>query len=331
MTWLHQIDPVALDIGRWIPFLPVRIHWYGLMYLCAFLAFWLLGTRRADQARFGWTRQQVSDVLFYGVLGVVLGGRLGYLLFYDFAAVIDDPHRIYQIWKGGMSYHGGLAGLAIAIWLFCRNTGKSFLSAADLIVPCAAIGLFFGRIGNFIGGELWGRLTTAPLGMLFPTAPELVGFQLDWIRTQAPQWSHLSLDAVARDQPGLYADSARALQEAAQSGALDAFARHPSQLYQALLEGLLLFIMVWVFSSKVRPVMSITGLYFIGYGVFRFIAEFFRQPDSHLGTVAFDWMTMGQLLSMPLIVLGMVMMILAYRLNLPATRSSRTTSETDNA
>lgn len=331
MTWLHQIDPVALDIGRWIPFLPVRVHWYGLMYLCAFVAFWMLGTRRARQDRFGWTAQQVSDVLFYGVLGVVLGGRLGYLLFYDLAAVVDDPHRIYQIWKGGMSYHGGLIGLGVAIWLFCRKTHKSTLAAADFIVPCAAIGLFFGRIGNFIGGELFGRLTTAPVGMLFPQAPELIDYQLDWIRTQAPQWSGLSLSQVASEQPGLYADSVSALEEAARSGALDAFARHPSQLYQALMEGLLLFIIVWVFSSKPRPVMSVTGLYFLGYGVFRFIAEFFRQPDSHIGTVAFDWLTMGQMLSLPLMVLGGIMIVLAYRLKLPTTPTAPPSKENRHA
>ncbi len=312
MTYLHLVDPVALDLSKLASFLP-KIHWYGLMYLASFMVFWMLANYRAKQARFDWTREQVSDYLFFGVIGVVLGGRLGYLLFYDFANVLDDPHRIYQIWKGGMSYHGGLIGVTLALWYFTRKTGKSFWQSADFIVPCAAIGLFFGRLGNLIGGELWGRLTQSPLGILFPKAPELEQFQYESIASLAPEIANRSLDWVQLNRPDIFEQSIAMMQTAADSGALAAFARHPSQLYQALLEGLLLWLVVWLFSGRQRPVMSVTGLYFAGYGVCRFIVEFFRQPDSHIGTLAFDWLTMGQLLSIPLIMLGVGMIIVAYR------------------
>ena len=312
MTYLHLVDPVALDLSTIADFLP-RIHWYGLMYLASFMVFWLLANHRARQSRYDWTREQISDYLFFGVIGVVLGGRLGYLIFYDFANVIDDPHRIYQIWKGGMSYHGGLFGVTVALWYFVRKTGKSFWQAADFIVPCAAIGLFFGRLGNFIGGELWGRLTQSPFGVLFPKAPELVQFQEDTITRLAPELAQRSVEWVQVTHPDIFNKSIELMQTAADSGALSAFARHPSQLYQALLEGLLLFLVVWLYSARSRPVMSVTGLYFAGYGVCRFIVEFFRQPDAHLGAVAFDWLTMGQLLSLPLILLGTGMIIVAYK------------------
>ncbi len=276
MPFLVDFDPVLLSLG------PVKIHWYGVMYLLGFVTFLLLANYRARKPGSGWTEAEVSDMLFYGVLGVVLGGRIGYLIFYDFAEVLKDPHRIYQIWKGGMSFHGGLIGVGLAFAWFVRKTGKPYHQVADFLIPMIAPGLFFGRIGNFIGGELWGRPSDVSWAMIFPDSLE---------------FSYTALQ----------------LQEQYLSGSLNHLARHPSQLYEALLEGLLLFIIVWVFSRKARPPMAVTGVFLAGYGTFRSIVEWFREPDRDIGFIAGDWLTMGQVLSWPLIITGVGMLIYAYR------------------
>lgn len=286
LPYYVDFDPVAFSLG------PIQVHWYGIMYLLGFLGFWLLGSYRARQPRYpGWTSEQVSDLLFYGAIGVILGGRLGYVLFYDLANVFDDPLRVLRIWQGGMSFHGGLLGVIAAVAWFARRTGKRFFEVGDFVVPMAPLGLLFGRIGNFIGGELWGRTTDAPVGMIFPKS-------VDFYNWDSPQLYQLYL-----------------------SGALNDQARHPSQLYEAGLEGLVMFAILWWYSSKSRPRMAISGLFLILYGVFRSMVEFFRQPDEHLEFIALGWLTMGQLLSVPMIIAGLIMMVLAYRRR-PQTEAS---------
>jgi len=250
-----QIDPVALSLG------PLKVHWYGIMYLVGFVSAWWLGTRRAN-ARPDWNAEQISDLIFYAAMGLILGGRLGYILFYDLDSYIAEPLNILKIWQGGMSFHGGLLGVITAMFLYGRRIGKSFFQVADFVAPLVPIGLGAGRIGNFINAELWGRVTDVPWAMVFPYAGPLP--------------------------------------------------RHPSQLYEALLEGLLLFIILWLFSRKSRPVMAVSGMFMTFYGIFRFFVEFYRTPDNQLGFLAFDWLTMGQLLSFPMIIVGMVLIALAY-------------------
>ncbi len=250
-----QIDPVALSLG------PLSIHWYGLMYLLAFAFVWLLGRFRANRS--DWQANQLDDLLFYGAIGVIIGGRLGYALFYDLPASLANPFSLLKIWQGGMSFHGGLLGVLVAFWYFGRKTGKRFFEVSDFIAPLVPIGLMLGRIGNFINGELWGRVSDVPWAMVFPGAGPLP--------------------------------------------------RHPSQLYQAALEGLLLFIILWFYSAKSRPRAAVSGLFLLGYGVFRFIVEFVRVPDPQYGYLAFGWLTMGQVLCLPMILGGIAMMIWAYR------------------
>lgn len=252
-----QIDPVALDLTR--IGLPVQIHWYGLTYLVAFGLFLFLAARRVHLpwfARAGWTRRDIEDLLFFGVVGVVLGGRLGYVLFYKPGYYASHPLEVFAVWKGGMSFHGGLLGVAIAMALFARLRQRSFLQVADLIAPCVPTGLASGRVGNFINGELWGRAAdpSLPWAMVFP-----------------------------------------------QSG-LD-IPRHPSQVYQFLLEGLLLFVLLWFYAKKPRGTGQVSGAFLFGYGVFRFIAEYFREPDNFLGLLALN-MSMGQWLCVPMILAG---------------------------
>lgn len=257
MLTYPDIDPVAISLG------PLKIHWYGLMYLIGFSAAWWLGTRRAARPDSPMTAAQVSDLIFYGALGVIIGGRLGYILFYDLANYIEHPLNMLKVWQGGMAFHGGLIGVIVAMILFARKIQQPFFAIADFLAPLTAIGFCAVRIGNFINGELWGKVSDAPWAMVFPTGGPL--------------------------------------------------ARHPSQLYQAFMEGLLLFIILWWFSNKPRPRMAVSGLFLLGYGSFRFIAEFFRQPDAHIGYLAFDWFTQGQLLSTPMILGGAFMLFWAYR------------------
>ena len=254
-----NFDPVAFSLG------PLKVRWYGLMYLCGFVAGWGLGRYRAARPGSGWTGQQVDDLIFYAALGVILGGRGGYILFYHFGAFLADPLLLLKIWEGGMSFHGGLLGVLLAMALYARKLGKGFFEVTDFIAPLVPPGLFFGRIGNFINGELWGRVSDVPWAMVFHTLG-------------------------AGNQP-----------------------RHPSPLYEAALEGVALFVILWLYSAKPRPTMAVSGLFLLCYGGFRFVVEFFRQPDAHLGFVAFDWLSMGQLLSLPMLIAGTAFLAWAYR------------------
>lgn len=240
------IDPVAISLG------PLQIHWYGLMYLVGFVAAWWLGTRRAG--RLGLSRDAVGDLIFYAAIGVVLGGRLGYALFYGVEQWLDDPFWVLRVWDGGMSFHGGLIGVALAAAWFARQQGLSFMTLADFVAPLAPIGLGAGRIGNFINHELPGKVTDLAWGMPFPGMGP------------AP--------------------------------------RHPSALYEALLEGLVLFVLLWWVSSRPQRRGKVAGLFLIGYGSFRFAVEFVRLPDPHIGYLFGGFFTMGMLLSLPMVVLG---------------------------
>lgn len=267
------IDPVAFSIG------PLSVHWYGIMYLLAFVLFWVGGRYLAEKRPwFGWQPKEVGDFLFYGMLGVILGGRLGYVLFYGFESLLDDPLFLLRINEGGMSFHGGLLGVIVAMWWFGRRTGRTFWGVADFVAPLVPIGLGLGRIGNFIGGELWGRISDAPWAMIFANAIQSGGWQSE------------------------------ALRESWALGELDQFARHPSQLYQAGMEGVLLGLLLHWFSARERKPAAISGLFLIGYGLFRLVAEYFREPDAHIGFLAGEWLTMGMLLSLPMIVAGVVLM-----------------------
>lgn len=281
--FLVQFDPIALSLG------PLDIHWYGVMYLLAFGAFWLIASRLAVTRPWaGWRPDDVSDFMFYGMLGVILGGRLGYVLFYSLGNVLEDPLFLLRIWDGGMSFHGGLLGLIAATAWFARKTGRSFFQVTDFVSTVGPLGLAFGRLGNFIGGELWGRVSDVPWAMVFPAS--------------------LPAGAVPA---GMDLDSAW------RAGLLDAFARHPSQLYHAALEGLALFVLLMIFAARPRPLGAVSGLFLLGYGVFRFVVEFFREPDAHLGYLAGEWLTMGMLLSLPMVVIGAGIMAWAYRRNTP--------------
>ncbi len=257
MLTYPNFDPVAFHLG------PLPVHWYGLMYLIGFLGGWGLLTLRLRTSPRGFNAEQLSDLLFYAALGIIVGGRLGYMLFYNFDNMIYHPWRIFVIWEGGMSFHGGLIGVIIAMWLFARKIDKPLGEVFDFIAPVVPIGLGAGRIGNFINGELWGRVTDVPWAMIFPGGG---------------------------DMP-----------------------RHPSQLYEFFLEGVVMFTVLWIFSSKERPRWAVAGLFSMLYGVFRFSVEFFREPDPQIGYVAFGWMTKGQLLSIPMIILGGILLLWAYR------------------
>ena len=270
MLTYPEFNPVAIALG------PLKVHWYGLMYLIGFAGGWWLGRIRARQPNSGWTPQQVDDLLFFVVLGVVLGGRLGYVLFYSFPALLENPLTLFRIWEGGMSFHGGLLGVLLAMWAYGRRRGRGFFQLTDFIAPLVTIGLGAGRIGNFINGELWGRVTDLPWGM---------SLSCRWY----PQYCE-GLSGMGMSPPV-----------------------HPSQLYEALLEGLVLFLILWIYSSKPRPTMAVSGLFLICYGVFRFGIEFVRVPDAHLGYLMLGWVTMGQILTLPMIIAGAILFWLAHR------------------
>lgn len=280
MIFLHQIDPVAVSLG------PLRVHWYGLMYLLGFLVAWWLGRRRIRAGRLpGVDDDGFGDLLFYGLIGVIVGGRLGSVLFYDLGTYLEHPLQVFKVWEGGMSFHGGLVGVLVASWLWSRRQRQHFFDTMDFVAPLVPPGLGFGRIGNYIGGELWGKYTEGGWGVVFPSGlPE----------------PYRSMDPAA-------------LKAQFDTGALDAFARHPSQLYQALLEGLALFGVLWWFSAKPRPRYAVSGLFALLYGGFRFLVEFVRVPDAQLGYLAFGWLTMGQVLSLPLILLGLFLLWRSHR------------------
>ena len=243
-----QFDPVIVAVG------PLAVRWYGMMYLVAFVGGWWLGRHRARRDAWrGWRVETVDDVLFYMVLGIIAGGRLGYVLFYKPGYYLAHPIEIFAVWQGGMSFHGGFLGVLVAMVLFARRTGKPWLGVMDFVAPLVPSGLAAGRLGNFINAELWGRPTDLPWAMVFPF--------------------------------------------------VDRVPRHPSQLYQFALEGVALFAIVWWFSAKPRPAGTVSGVFLAGYGLFRFIAEFARQPDDFLGFLALG-LTMGQWLSLPMIVAG---------------------------
>ena len=255
LTYPH-FNPIALQFG------PIKIHWYGIMYLIGFAAAWVLGVWRSKKPHSPLTATQVGDVIFYGALGVILGGRIGYMLFYNLTNFIHQPWIIVEIWDGGMSFHGGLIGVAIVMWLYARKNKLTLFALTDFIAPMVPIGLGAGRIGNFINGELWGRVTSSSIGMIFPGAGPLP--------------------------------------------------RYPSQLIEFFLEGVVLFAILWCVSIKPRPKMLMSALFLIFYGLFRVGAEFFRQPDPQLGFVAFGWVSQGQLLSIPMILLGGILLVIIH-------------------
>jgi phosphatidylglycerol:prolipoprotein diacylglycerol transferase len=245
-----QFDPVAVSLG------PLHVRWYGLMYLIGFCSAWLLGRYRAARPDSGWTALEVDDLITYSVLGVVLGGRTGYELFYDLPGLLAAPLSFFKVWQGGMSFHGGIVGMAVVAWLLGKKSGKGFWGVADFLVPLVPLGILAGRIGNFINGELWGKVGDVPWAMVFPDP---------------------------------------------RSGGLP---RHPSQLYEASLEGLALFLIVWLYSARKHKTGAVSGVFLLWYGIFRFAVEFVRVPDPQLGYLAFGWLTMGQLLSIPVILLA---------------------------
>ena len=285
MIHLHDIDPIALGLG------PVRVHWYGIMYLLGFGIAWWLGRRRIRAGRLpGVSEEAFGDLLFYGILGVILGGRIGYVLFYAFDGFLANPLSLFKVWEGGMSFHGGLLGVVAAAWWWSRRQGLHLMDTVDFVAPLVPPGLGLGRLGNYIGGELWGRFTGGNWGVVFP-ASDLGPYT------------------------GLPMEQLRQLHA---SGALDPFARHPSQLYQAALEGLVMFCVLWWYSRKPRPRYAVAGLFALLYGCFRFLVEFVRVPDAQLGYLAFGWLTMGQVLSLPLIVLGLAWLGWSRRQPVPA-------------
>lgn len=252
----HQFSPDIFSIG------PLTVRWYGFMYVLAFLFAWLLGRRRT-RSNSTFTPAQFDDVLTWGIVGVLVGARVGYSLFYNPLYYIAHPVEVLYVWQGGMSFHGGFLGVIIASGLAGRRYGRSLFQTMDFMAPLVPSGIFFGRIGNFINAELWGRVTDAPWGMVFPGAGPLP--------------------------------------------------RHPSQLYEAALEGALLFVIIWIFSAKPRPTMAVSGMFALGYGLFRCFAEFFRVPDAHIGYLAFGWLTMGMVLCLPVILTGLLLLWLASR------------------
>lgn len=252
-------NKIAFELG------PVKVHWYGIMYLLGFAAGWWLGRRRAARPGSTWKTNDVDDMVFYSMLGGILGGRIGYVIFYGMPFWAIDPWYPLRIWEGGMSIHGGLLGGVVALALFAKTHNRVLGDVFDFVVPLPGLGMMFGRIGNFINGELWGKPTDLPWGFNF------------------------------------------------QGQVL-----HPSQLYEAVLEGLLLFALLWWFTSKPRPRLAPTGLFLVYYGTVRFLVEFVRVPDDQLKYLAGGWLTMGQLLSAPMIIIGIVLLVRAYKRPMPS-------------
>jgi phosphatidylglycerol---prolipoprotein diacylglyceryl transferase len=251
-------NPIAFSIG------PVKVHWYGIMYLLGFAAAWLLARARAAKRGSSWNPQDVDDLIFFVMLGVILGGRIGYVLFYGLSFWAKDPLYPFKIWDGGMSFHGGMLGVIAAVALFAWRRRRNVADVLDFTVPLPGLGLFFGRIGNFINSELWGKPTTVPWGF--------------------------NVNGVVR---------------------------HASQLYEAFFEGLVLFI-IWWFTSRPRPRLAPSGLFLVIYGTVRFIIEFVRVPDEHIGYLAGGWLTEGQVLSFPMIIGGLALIAYAYRSGSPS-------------
>lgn len=271
MLTYPKLNPIALKLG------PVAIHWYGLMYLLGFIGGWVLLQLRIKRYKLNWDADQLSDLILYIIIGVILGGRFGYVVFYNLPFYLVHPWQSFAIWDGGMAFHGGLLGVILAIWLYGRRQKRGFFEIADFIVPVVPIGLGAGRIGNFINGELWGKVSNLPWAMRLPC------------------------------------DDSRFVRYC--NGATTGYSapHHPSQLYEFFFEGLVLFTVLWWFSSKPRPRMAVSGLFGLLYGMFRFAVEFVRLPDAQLGYLAFGWLTMGQVLSIPMIGAGVVLLWLAYR------------------
>ena len=278
MLTYPEIDPVIFSVFG------LKIRWYGMMYVLGFIVGWWLARRRAQKSWSQIKPEQVDDLVFYVMLGVILGGRLGYTLFYGWGEIAADPLYIVKIWEGGMSFHGGLIGVLIAMWLYGRKLGKTMWAMTDFIAPLVPLGLGFGRIGNFINGELWGG----------PTQNLPWAMQVSCVDRYDLCVRKLGLPPDATMTPPL----------------------HPSMLYEAVLEGFVLFAILWWFSSKQRPYMSVSGLFLLLYGLFRFWIEFYRMPDTHLpnnGYLLFDWVTLGQILTLPMIIVGATLVFLAYQ------------------
>lgn len=273
MLQYPSLDPIAFSLG------PLQVHWYGIMYLCAFASAWYIGMRRAKAPHAIINREQVENMITYGAFGVILGGRIGYVFFYNVDYWLTDPLWLFRVWEGGMSFHGGLLGVIAAMFIYAWRINKDFLSLMDFVAPTVPLGLGFGRLGNFVGQELWGRVSDVPWAMVFPKAADP-----------------------------------------------DGVARHPSQLYQAFLEGLVLFLIVFWFSAKPRPRGAVAGVFLIGYSVFRFSVEFVREPDQGIGFDLLGWMTRGQLLCIPMFILGVGLLGYAYFAN---NTNSSSTQKTD--
>jgi phosphatidylglycerol---prolipoprotein diacylglyceryl transferase len=283
-----NFDPIAIHLG------PLAVRWYGLMYLVAFIQCIVIGRLRLrlpHVAKQGWTPKDIDDMLFYGVLGTILGGRIGYVLFYKASYYFANPLDIFKVWEGGMSFHGGMLGVILAMSLFAYQRKRTWMQVTDFVAPMVPLGLAAGRLGNFINGELWGRVTDpkAPWAMLFPGAS-----------TDDAIWltKHPALDAKWH------------LHEIFEQYHM--LPRHPSELYEIVLEGFALFIVMWLFSRKPRPMGAVSAVFLIGYGLARFTVEFAREPDDYLGLLAAN-LSMGQWLSLPMIIIGIGMFVWAYR------------------